>query len=47
MPHINKTKTQGVTSLQLHAGHTRLLVGCEGPTTYDLDLSRVFEREGG
>ena len=36
----------GITSLQLHTGNTHLLVGCEGPTTYDLSLTRVFEREG-
>lgn len=35
-----------MTSLQLHTGNTRLLVGCEGPTTYDLSLARLFEREG-
>lgn len=42
----HETHTQGVTSLQLHTGNTRLLVGCEGPTTYDLNLTRLFERTG-
>lgn len=41
-----RAHTQGVTSLQLHTGNTRLLVGCEGPTTYDLNLTRIFERTG-